>query len=185
MPDHGVPPRARREGLLVETVGEELLIYDQNSHTAHCLSTIAACVWRHCNGKHKVTELAIFAGATEELVANALHELYEKNLLDAEPTLSQSAGPGVSRREAISRAVRVSAGAAAGSLVVSATAATPAMASSGKEECTIILGQKSSCCECKDGTCINFAKIVEQKECEEECKAHNGWSHFADEGLCQ
>lgn len=128
-------PRARRDGLLVETVGEELLIYDESSHTAHCLSLIAACVWRHCNGERDVTELAELAEVSESLVANALHELREKDLLDAEPQLTQSTDSGVSRREAIGQAARYGVAAVAGSLIVSATAATPAMASSGESPC--------------------------------------------------
>jgi hypothetical protein len=131
MYEHGSLPRARQDDLLLETVGEELLLYDQNSHTAHCLRPIAACVWRHCNGKRDVTELAELAGASEDLVADALQELREKNLLDAEPALVQRTVSGVSRREAIGRIARVGAAAAAGSMIVSATAATPAMASSG------------------------------------------------------
>jgi hypothetical protein len=132
MHEYGLLPRARQDGLLEEVVGEELLLYDQESHTAHCLSPIAARVWRHCDGEHDVTELAQFAGASENLVADALHELREKHLLVAEPELTQSTISGISRREAIGRAARYGAAAAAGSLIVSATAATPAMASSGE-----------------------------------------------------
>lgn len=132
MHQDGSLPRARRDGLLEETLGEELLLYDQNSHTAHCLSPIAACVWRHCDGEHDLTGLAEFAGASANLVADALHELREKELLDAEPQIMQSTIPGVSRREAIVRVARYGAAAAATSLIVSATAATPAMASSGR-----------------------------------------------------
>src|SRR5580704_6031540 len=129
MREHRALPRARQDGLLEEGVGEELLLYDQERHTAHCLSPIAACVWRHCDGEHDATELAALARASESVVADALHELREKYLLDAEPELLQSTILGVSRLEAISRAARYGAAAAAGSLIVSATAATPAMAS--------------------------------------------------------
>jgi hypothetical protein len=134
MHPHGSPPRARKDGLLEETVGEELLLYDRDSHTAHCLSPVAACVWRHCDGERDMTELAELAGATESLVADALHELREKDLLAAEPPLMQSTVSGISRREAIVRVARVGAAAAAAPLIVSATAATPAMASSGEGE---------------------------------------------------
>ena len=133
MHQDGLLPRARRDGVLEETVGEELLLYDQESHTAHCLSPIAACVWRHCDGEHDLTGLAQFVAASEDLVADALHELREKNLLDAEPQFIQSTASGISRREAIGRAARYGAAAAAGAMIVSATAATPAMASSGGE----------------------------------------------------
>ena len=129
MHEHGSLPRARKDELLVEELGKELLLYDQDSHTAHCLSPIAAGVWRHCDGERDVTELAELAGVSEDLVAGALHELREKDLLDAKPTL-QSTIPGISRREAIVRVARYGAAAAAGSMIVSATATTPAMASS-------------------------------------------------------
>jgi hypothetical protein len=135
MHKHPSPPRARQDGLLEETVVEELLLYDRDSHTAHCLSPIAAYVWRHCDGEHDASELAELAGASESLVADALHELREKNLLDTEPALTQSTIPGESRREAIDRVARYAAAAIAGSLIVSATAATPAMASSGETPC--------------------------------------------------
>jgi DNA-binding transcriptional ArsR family regulator len=132
MHDHGALPRAREDGLLEETIGEELLLYDQDSHTAHCLSPIAACVWRHCDGEHDVTQLAQVAGAAESSVGEALHELRERELVDAEPepelVLSEGVS-GVSRREAIVRVARY--GAAAAPFIVSAAVATPAMASSG------------------------------------------------------
>ena len=41
MKDYGSLPRARQDGLLEEAAGEELLLYDQESHTAHCLSPVA------------------------------------------------------------------------------------------------------------------------------------------------
>jgi hypothetical protein len=139
MYEYGSLPRARQDGLLEETVGEELLIYDQDSHTAHCLSPIAACIWRHCDGEHDLAGLAQLAGASEDLVADALYELREKDLLAAESKLTQSTIPGESRREAIGRVARYGAAAAAGSMIVSATAATPALAASS-----------ATCCQCQD-----------------------------------
>ncbi len=139
MHGHGSLPRARKDGLLEETVGEELLLYDRDSHTAHCLSPIAACTWRHCDGERDVTKLAELAEVNEDLVVGALNELREKDLLAAEPTLIQSPAPGISRREAIVRVSRYGAAAAAAPLIVSATAATPAMASSG---------ETFTCCQC-------------------------------------
>jgi hypothetical protein len=165
MYEHGSLPRARQDGLLVEAVGEELLLYDQSSHTAHCLSPIAACVWRHCDGKRDVSELAELAGASKNLVADALHELREKDLLDAKPQLMQSAVPDISRREAIVRVVRYGAAAAAAPLIVSATAATPAMASSSLG-CESTSNKADTCCLCFDA-CIKNIKT--KKECETEC----------------
>jgi hypothetical protein len=170
MHEHRLLPRARQEDLLEETVGEELLLYDRNSHTAHCLSPIAACVWRHCDGEHDVTDLARLAGASENLVADALHELREKDLLYAEPQLVQSTIPGESRREAIVRVGRYGAAAVAGSLIVSATAATPAMANSVAEggcpanACKPADGSKCCCCEKGNIT------IGETQSCNQQCE---------------
>jgi hypothetical protein len=165
MNQHGSPPQARQDGLLVETVGEELLLYDQNIHTAHCLSPIAACVWRHCDGEHDATELARLVGASESLVADALHELREKDLLAAEPGLMQSTVHGISRREAIGRVARYGAAAAAAPLIVSATAATPAMASSGELTATCMKAE-STCCLCNNGT-TGYSGLKDQEACEQ------------------
>jgi hypothetical protein len=132
--EHKWLPRARKDGLLVDAVGDELLIYDQDRHIGHCLSPVAARVWRYCDGEREVSELAELAGASEDLVLGALHELRKKDLLVAEFQSTQGAVPGVSRREVIGQGVRYGAAAAAVPLIVSATAATPAMASSGEED---------------------------------------------------
>ncbi len=169
MHPHGSLPRARRDGLLVEELSEELLLYDRDSHTAHCLSPIAACVWRHCDGGRDVTELAELTGVTENLVADALHELHEKDLLAAEPALMQSTVPGISRREAISRGVRYGAAAAAVPLIVSATAATPAMASSNKTGKCVVGG--IGCCICSNNETTEMA----EKDCQKFCGAGANW----------
>ena len=165
MRGYGSLPRARQDGLLEETVGEELLLYDRERHTAHCLSPIAACVWRHCDGEHNLTALAELAGASKSLVADALYELREKDLLVVEPELMQSAVAGVSRREAIGRAARYGAAAAAGSMIVSATAATPAMATSKGEiqccQCFIRTTEKCNCTHAEsDAKCAEVCKEV-------------------------
>lgn len=180
MHENGSLPRARQDGLLVDTVGEELLLYDQENYIAHCLSPIAACVWRHCDGARDVTELAILAGVSDNLVADALHELREKQLLDAEPQLMQSTVPGISRREAISRGVRYGAAAAAAPLIVSATAATPAMADSGNPNCKTAT-QSLNCCVCK----TNMGPLCKSATtsrllCERECLPSEG---FGREGI--
>jgi hypothetical protein len=160
MYEHGSLPRARQEGLLEETVGEELLLYDQKRHTAHCLSPVAAYVWRHCDGEHGIAALARLAGVSEGTVTGALQELREKDLLVAGPALMQNTSPGESRREAIGRATRYGAAAVAGSMVISATAATPAMAASSK------------CCQCVDASGKNCActTVTSDAECTQFCE---------------
>ncbi|HTD08054.1 MAG TPA: hypothetical protein VK680_04100 [Solirubrobacteraceae bacterium] len=114
-----------------------------------------------------MAELAVVSRVSEDLVANALHELREKDLVVAEPQLMQSTIPGESRREAIARVAGYGAAAVAGSMIVSATAATPAMASSGEIS--------SKCCQCfnkNDEKCqctLAAEALISDLKCEEYC----------------
>ena len=181
-------PRARQDGLLEEVVGEELLLYDQETHTAHCLSPVAACVWRNCDGEHDLAELAVLAGVSENLVADALHELREKDLLDAEPALAESAVPGVSRREAIVQVARYGAAAAGASMIVSATAAAPAMASSGEAaHCRDPeFGEEAlSCCICNNPAMTCFKDLTKaQCEFQANCGSRGGVKIWEEDKTC-
>jgi hypothetical protein len=192
MHEHGSLPRARQDGLLEEAVGEELLLYDRESHTAHCLSPVAACVWRHCNGERDLAELAQLAGTSENLVADVLRELREKDLLDAGPPLIQSSIPGESRREAIGRVARYGA-AAATPFIVSAAVATPAMASSGEE-----IIKKEGIHECEGPAipncclCTNFclegvmAGVPSKDDCETLCNSfYGGYKSWNANMICK
>jgi hypothetical protein len=183
--EYGSLPRARQDGLLEEAVGEELLLYDRESHTAHCLSPIAACVWRHCDGEHGLSGLAQLVGASDNLVADALNELREKDLLIAEAEPMQSTALGESRRDAIVRVARYGAAAAAGSMIISATAATPAMASSGEYNCTPRKGEgKHTCCPCQNGQGHLVACINDEPSralCKEYCEKMGFTAPFFEE----
>jgi hypothetical protein len=179
MHEYGSLPRARRDGLLEEAAGEELLLYDQESHTAHCLSPAAASVWSLCDGEHDTTELATLTGLSASLVADALHELREKDLLVAQPQLTQSTVPGESRREAMVRVGRYGAAAVGGAMVVSAMAATPAMAAS-----------EHTCCQCYEKpelkgpcTCSEAPRtIVNNEACNTYCTEHLGPACSSEKG---
>jgi hypothetical protein len=102
------------------------------------------------------------------LVAEALGELREKDLLDAEPQPVQSAVPGESRRQAIGRVARYGAAAATGSMIVSATAATPAMASSEEAQ---------RCCQCSVNAVDCGCTLGTEAECKAICEQNcaPGW----------
>ncbi len=171
-------PRARQEGLLEEAVDAELILYDQSSHIAHCLSPIAAAVWRHCNGRCDVDALAQLVGVSDDLVANVLQELEAKDLLDGEQQLEQG-DVRISRRDALGRAARYGVAATAGSLVVSAIASTPAMASSGTFFCSSETASESDiCCLCINANfCFSQLSVKTPQECEAACV--NGGSKMA------
>ena len=183
MNEHGSSlPRARQAGIIRESVGDELLLYDHDSHTAHCLSPIADSVWRRCDGNRDLAELAKLAGASECMVADVLHEPPEKDLLESEPELLQVNASGISRREAISCVARYGAAATTVPLIVSATAATPAMASSEVRVCYPESGGSKNCCLCDSNVCSDdFSK---RSECETYCGGNAHVLGFDAQSFC-
>jgi hypothetical protein len=124
-------PEKRKDGLVVTELQDEVLVYDLERHRAHCLNPTAAFVFRRCDGRTTVRELARAyhaAGhgpAEESLVWLALERLDRAHLLQT-PLGSSRLGPELSRRELIRRAAVVS-----GLLlpaITSAIAPTPAEA---------------------------------------------------------
>jgi hypothetical protein len=79
-------PRGRREGLLVEPLGDETLVYDLDRHQAHCLNRTAAAVWSACNGERDAGAIARhlrreMPDSSPELVEVALARLARAHLL--------------------------------------------------------------------------------------------------------
>lgn len=119
-------PQTRRSGLLIRELPDELVVYDQEQHRAHCLNRTAALVFRNADGTRSVAELSRLPGASAEVVAVALDQLAAAGLLEAGAGERDEAVPGMSRREVARRV-----GLAAAVLlpaVVSIVAPTPAEA---------------------------------------------------------
>lgn len=99
-------PTARRRGLVVQQVRNELLVYDLDTDRAHCLNETAAAVWRACDGKRPVAEIAAAAGSeirqrlNEDAVWLAIDQLAEHRLLEGQ--IERKFDP-ISRREAVRR----------------------------------------------------------------------------------
>ncbi len=51
-------PLARTNNLLISQVGEEVIVYDRERDTAHCLNAMAARVWHYCDGQNTVEDIA-------------------------------------------------------------------------------------------------------------------------------
>lgn len=120
----GTAPLARTDALIVEDVGDEVLVYDQRTDQAHCLTREAAMVWRVCDGAASPAEIATALDMDTELVTRAIDELDSCELLDSAPI------PGITRREATLRMAKVGGAAAAAPLIYSILAPTPALAAS-------------------------------------------------------
>ena len=165
---------ARRDDVVVDEVVDEVLVYDRRGDVAHCLSEIAATVWRTCEGGATLDEVAEqivardLAGSSDEameLADTAVAELVEKGLLET----SGVGASRVSRRQALRRMAGVGAAAVVAPLVVSAAVpksalahGSPASCKSGIEACTGTAFADNNCCSggpapgpfC-NGTCQN------------------------------
>jgi len=119
-------PLARSEDLVVEEVGEELLVYDQTNDTAHSLSVAAVRVWKACDGERSVKSLVTELEMDSDTVKRALEELDECNLLDNGSQLEA----GMTRREATLKGAKIGAGIASAPLIYSILAPAPALAAS-------------------------------------------------------
>jgi hypothetical protein len=42
---------------VVQTLADEVLVYDLERHKAHCLNHAAALIWKHCDGRTSVAEM--------------------------------------------------------------------------------------------------------------------------------
>jgi hypothetical protein len=99
-------PMARKTGLVVQEMPDELLVYDLDSNKAHCLNQTAAFVWKSCDGSNSVadiTELFVSEGGSkisEDLVWLAIDQLNENQLLEKE---MRSSFAGQSRRDVIKK----------------------------------------------------------------------------------
>lgn len=51
-------PIARHNGLVIQELAGEVLVYDMNTNRAHCLNQSASLVWKLCDGLNSVSEIA-------------------------------------------------------------------------------------------------------------------------------
>jgi DNA-binding Lrp family transcriptional regulator len=90
-----VGPQARTDGILVERVDQDLVIYDEVGKMAHCLSPDVALVWDRCDGRMSQAEISRRLGLAPSIVERAVEELQGSGLLVEQV--------GYSRREAAKR----------------------------------------------------------------------------------
>lgn len=139
----------RKGDLLVQKVGEEVIVYDRASQRAHSLNRTASLVFEKLDGKRPIDALAKDLGkalgqpASKELVAATVNELASADLLQP--------GAALPRRSVLR-------GLAAGLLPVVVSIAVPSAANA--QSCVPDLGEctdSSQCCPGSfcDGLCFN------------------------------
>jgi hypothetical protein len=137
-------PHARSQGLVLERLDGEVLLYDQASHRAHGLDRDAARVWEACDGRRTPAQIAQYTGLGEQVVAVTLDRL------DALDLLTAPAGRSLSRRSALHTIARSAAGAAIAVPVISTILAPTAA------QALSCLGTGSACsssAQCCSGVC--------------------------------
>ena len=148
-------PRSRREGLIVQTLPDETLVYDLDRDLAHCLNQTASLVWNHCDGGSTTKQIARAVSSDldhpidERFVWLALDQLSRSHLLlNSPPPMT-----GMSRRE-LMRVLAVSAVVAV-PVVASIVAPTPAQAATGCQPNGTSCSSSIQCCGgfCNGGIC--------------------------------
>ncbi len=83
--------RRRTQGLLIEEMADETVVYDTARHEVHCLNRAATLVWNHCDGETSPAEMAAILReelglpADGALVRLILEQLGELHLLEERP----------------------------------------------------------------------------------------------------
>ncbi len=132
-------PKARQEQLLVQEVGDEMVVYDQARDKAHRLNRTAATVWRHCDGQKGVAELSgvlrqeLDPSADEDLVWVSLDRLETAHLFQ-EPIDCSARQRRDSRRRFLGKVGRIGMLSLLLPVVESVVAPTAAQAQSGKDK---------------------------------------------------
>ena len=156
-------PRMRRQRLVIDELPDEVLVYDLDRHKAHCLNKTAALVWKHCDGRTSVSQIArqlareLGAPVDEKLVWLALDKLGRDHLL-AERVAPPPAMKGMTRRQMV-RALGLAAIVAVPLITSIVTPVAQAQASCGHTggACTGAPATQGSCCAgclCTAGLCV-------------------------------
>jgi hypothetical protein len=152
-------PIARKQGLVIQELPGEVLVYDLDRDRAHCLNETAAFVWQRCDGRNTTAQIARGLGeqfactVDENIVWLALDQLGRNRLLESQP-IPPPAATGMNRR-AMVRALGLAAVVAV-PVVTSIVAPTPTQAATCTPQgggCSI----SSECCAtltCQSNTCL-------------------------------
>jgi hypothetical protein len=155
-----VVPLARMDKLIVQELPDELLIYDLERHKAHCLNRASAIVWRHCDGKTTVAEMArllereLATQVNTDVVWLALGQLRRFHLLEAETKPIEMWK--VSRRDLVRKYLP-----AALALPVILSIPSPTAAQTASKPCAAPNNRPNGCpcagpADCQSGCCLTI-----------------------------
>jgi hypothetical protein len=85
-------PQARKAGVIAETIGEGIRIFDTEARRRHDLDTVTARVWLAADGELSVGEVAAAANIGYGAAVAALDGLRALGLLVSEPIVARRNG---------------------------------------------------------------------------------------------
>jgi len=144
-------PAAREDGLIMQKMADEVLVYDQQRHQAHCLNQTAALVWRSLDGESTASQIAARLSQQQGVAVSvavvqlAVEELRRSGLLRGPVVAAGKSG--LSRRELMKR---VGVGAAVALPVVMSVVAPRAAQAATCRASGQPCGTSAQCCS---GTC--------------------------------
>jgi len=128
-------PRARQHGLIVDRVGDEIIVFDEERKEAHSLNRMASIVWQHSDGAHSLSQIAevltreLHVDASEAIVLYALDTLASVHLLETDGAAELELP--TTRRDVVKRVAAMGVAAVGLPAVLTMAAPTSAMAASG------------------------------------------------------
>ena len=93
-------PLARSKDLVIQNLGEEILVYDLNTNRVFNLNETSAIVYNACDGKTTFEELKQKSNFRDEVIFLALDQLKKEELIEVDSSYV-SPFAGMSRREVI------------------------------------------------------------------------------------
>ncbi len=144
-------PLRRRDDLVTTDTGDDLLVYDPESHALHTLNAVTAEVFRQVNGASTIVDLVRNTGLTENQVHLALELLREAGLVEGYTLVERLAT--TSRRRLLRKAgVAMSVPTIASVTMPMASAAASVTCDPSGIPC--VFGNPGACCS---RTCIRSA----------------------------
>jgi hypothetical protein len=164
-------PEARKNGLVIEELEDELLVYDLERHKAHSLEQTAALVWHHCDGKTSVPETVAQLRkkfkimVDDEVVWVAVRRLEKAHLLNKRVSVPAKFQHHSSRRELMQKLAVIG-----GLSIISILAPSAAQAASGpdtscKHDTDKFGKEDGRCCKNGKGVCHRPSGTCEPQPC--------------------
>ena len=147
-------PLARKDDLVIQEVGGEILVYDLRTNKAICLNQTSALVWQNCDGKKDTIQIAedmekkLGSSVNEDLVWFAVKRLENEKLLDNKVNIDNRF-EGLSRREVVKK-IGLSA-----LIAIPVIAAMTTPVSAGANTCAGMCGMTLACPAVAMCTCSN------------------------------